>query len=97
MSVSIQLSTNELTRRLKELIDIVADPDAPILDPAKYTQAYARLLNLVTFHPDKMNTPYVLHNLGAARVDFLSKLTGQTYIRPEYKKSKTLRALRGRR
>lgn len=96
MSISIKLSTNELTRRLKDLIDIVADPDAPILDPAKYSKAYARLLNLITTHPDKMKSHYVLHNLGAARVDFLSELTGQIYVRPEYRKSKTLKTLRER-
>lgn len=90
------LTQDELIRRLKTLVDILSDPDTPILTPALYAESYARLLNLISKHPEKMRSKHVLHNLGAERVRFLSDLTGKIYVRPEYgKKSKTLRTLKG--
>ena len=83
---SIELETIELLRRLRGLIDIVADPDLSIKDPAAYTQAYVRLLNLIARHPKKMKSKHVLHNLGEVRVNFLKNLTGNIYVRPDYRK-----------
>ena len=82
---SIELNQDELLRRLRGLIDIVADPDLSIKDPAAYTQAYVRLLNLIARHPKKMKSKHVLHNLGEVRVNFLKDLTGNDYVRPDYK------------
>ena len=88
MIPSIELKQDELLRRLRELIDLVADPDLPIKDPAAYAQAYARLVNLIAHHENKMGSAHVLHNLGAARVKFINEITGKTYVRPDYRRKR---------
>ena len=90
MIPSIELKQDELLRRLRELIDQVADPDLHIKDPAAYAQAYVRLINLIARHENKMSSAHVLHNLGAARVKFINELTGKTYVRPDYRKRHAL-------
>ena len=89
MIPSIDLPKAELLRRLKGLIDKVADPDFAMVNPAEYSQSYARLLNLIERHSHQMQSKFILHNLGGKRVDFLCELTGNIYVRPDYRKKNT--------
>lgn len=79
MIPTMDLTQRELVKRLKELVDYVADPDSRIQDPQKFAEAYARLVNLATLYPDKFGTKYVQHNLGIKRIAYIRELLGERH------------------
>lgn len=72
-----QLSQREFTRRLRDLVDFVEDPENRYLEPEKFAESYARIVKLATLYPEKLKTKYVMHNLGKRRIDYIERLMGE--------------------
>ncbi len=76
MIPSIELSQRELVHRLRDLVDYVADPESRLKDPQKFAESYARLMNLISLYPDKLEKKFVRHNVGQRRLDYIERLLG---------------------
>jgi hypothetical protein len=77
MIETIPITSRELVRRLKKLVDFVSDSDNRIIDPQKYALNYARLVHLGAEYRDRLDTPYVKHNLTDRRYSYILRTLGE--------------------
>lgn len=71
-----KLSSREFVARMRELVDQVRDPEWRYHDPEKFAEYYARIIRLATTYPDKLDSKYVIHNLGKGRIEYVRGLLG---------------------
>lgn len=77
MIETLPITSRELVRRLRKLIDFVADSENRIIDPEGYANAYARMVHLGREYRGKLDTPYVKHNLTDRRMGYLLNALGE--------------------
>jgi len=70
------MSARELTERLRSLVDIVSSPEIRYENPSRFAESYHQLITLAETYREKLGTPYVVHNLGKWRLEYVENLLG---------------------
>jgi hypothetical protein len=67
------LTSRDLVRRLREIVDRVSDPEYRIRNPQEFAMDYHIMITLAKENHEKLDTVYAVHNLGVARREYIER------------------------